>query len=152
MTCKITDKPAACWLFCCYNVCKYGVRMVTLEQIKQFLDTSYGVTIPDFILQAAIDTVTAVQPCLDGAGYTASQMLMIQLYACAIIASAADPRKIKSQGAPNGASRSFEYGKKGIDAMRVKLRELDTSGCTTDIVGKSATNNSFFMVIGGGCA
>jgi len=126
--------------------------MVTLDQVKQFLDSSYGVSIPDFILQAAIDSVASVQPCLDGAGYTPSNMLFIQLYAVAIIASAADPRKIKSQGAPNGASRSFEYGKKGIDAMRVKLRELDTSGCTTTIVGNSATNNAFMMVLDGGCA
>lgn len=126
--------------------------MVTLEQVKQFLDSSYGVSIPDFILQAAIDSVASVQPCLDGAGYTPSQMLFIQLYAVSIIASAADPRKIKSQGAPNGASRSFEYGKKGVDSMRVKLRELDTSGCTTAIVGNSATKNAFFMVVDGGCS
>lgn len=126
--------------------------MVTIEQVKQFLDSSYGVSIPDFILQAAIDSVASVQPCLDGAGYTASQMLFIQLYAVAIIASAADPRKIKSQGAPNGASRSFENGKKGVDSMRVKLSELDTSGCTTAIVGNSATKNAFFMVVDGGCS
>jgi hypothetical protein len=126
--------------------------MVTLDQVKQFLDSSYGVSIPDFILQAAIDTVTAVQPCLDGAWYTPSQVMMIQLYATAIIASAADPRKVKSQGAPNGASRSFEYGKKGVDSMRVKLRELDTSGCTATIVGNSATNNAFMMILDGGCA
>jgi hypothetical protein len=126
--------------------------MVTLDQVKQFLDSSYGVSIPDFILQAAIDSVASVQPCIDGAGYTPSNMLFIQLYAVAIIASSADPRKIKSQGAPNGASRSFEYGKKGVDSMRVKLRELDTSGCTTNIVGNSATNNAFMMILDGGCA
>lgn len=126
--------------------------MVTLDQVKKFLDSFYGVSIPDFILQAAIDSVASVQPCLDGAGHTASQMLIIQLYAVSIIASAADPRKLKSQGAPNGASRSFENGKKGLDAMRVKLRELDTSGCTTSIIGKSATKNSFFMVVDGGCS
>lgn len=126
--------------------------MVTLDQVKQFLDSFYGVSIPDFILQAAIDSVASVQPCLDGAGHTPSQMLIIQLYAVSIIASAADPRKIKSQGAPNGASRSFEYGKKGVDAMRVKLKELDTSGCTTAIIGNSATKNAFFMVVDGGCS
>lgn len=126
--------------------------MVTLDQVKQFLDSSYGVSIPDFILQAAIDSVASVQPCLTGAGYTSSQMLFIQLYAVSIIASAADPRKLKSQSAPNGASRSFEYGNKGVDAMRVKLRELDISGCTTAIVGNSATKNAFFMVVDGGCS
>lgn len=107
---------------------------ITAAQVTELLD-SYGVSVPSFVIDAAVEQAESVEACLIGAGHSAAQITMMQAYAAAIIAGGSDSRKIKSQGAPNGASRSFEYGTKGLSALRTQLSSMDTSGCTTDIIG-----------------
>jgi len=121
--------------------------MVSLSDLKVFISGSLGIDLPDFILQAALDSVASVQPCLDGAGYSVADMMFIQLYSATLIATAADVRKIKSQSAPNGAGRSFEYGK-GMQSMRSKLQSLDKSGCTAKLVAGSSGQSMVFVVTG----
>jgi len=74
-------------------------------------------------------------------------MMFIQLYTATLIATAADVRKIKSQSAPNGAGRSFEYGK-GMQSMRSKLQSLDKSGCTAKLVAGNNGQSMVFVVTG----
>jgi hypothetical protein len=54
------------------------------------------------------------------------------MYAAALMATSSGARRIKSQGAPSGASRSFDYGDDSITWLRDSLAQLDTSGCTSD--------------------
>ncbi|HBS0476801.1 TPA: hypothetical protein MAA13_005445, partial [Klebsiella pneumoniae] len=56
---------------------------------------------------------------------------------------------IKSQGAPSGASRSFDYGDDGITWLRDSLAKLDTSGCTGELPISAGNSVGLFMVVGG---
>lgn len=121
---------------------------ITSTEVQQLLDT-YGLSVPSFVLDAAIEKANGVEACLVGAGHSAAEIKLIQAYAAVLIAGGGDARKIKSQGAPNGASRSFDYGTKGLTALRTTLQGLDKAGCTADIIGPDPLSNSFFGVFTG---
>lgn len=110
--------------------------MPTLDQLKQYL-TSIGVPLPpDFILQAWLDTVGVIQPCLDGAGYPPSTQLLIYLYALGMTGFVSGDKYISSQSAPSGASQSFRYKSftDGYRSLKAMLNALDTSGCTASVI------------------
>jgi len=110
--------------------------MPTLDQLKEYL-TSIGVPLPpDFVLQAWLDIVAVIQPCLDGAGYPASVQMMIYLYLLSLYGIVAGDKYISSQTAPSGASQSFRYNnlQDKYRGMLNALNLLDTSGCTDSVV------------------
>lgn len=127
--------------------------MPTLDQLKQYL-TSIGVPLPpDFVLQAWLDTVETIQPCLDGAGYSDSAQLMIYLYLLSLYAISNGDKYISSQSAPSGASQSFRYNSM-IDryrSTRSLLQALDTSGCTDSLVPAEPGASAGLWVSTGGC-
>lgn len=127
--------------------------MPTLDQLKEFL-ASMGIPIPpDFVLQAWLDQVAIIQPCMDGAGYPASTQLLIYLYLLGLFAVSYGNKYISSQTAPSGASQSFRYNNL-IDQYRgVKnlLNGLDTSGCTDDLVPSEPGPSAGLWVSKGGC-
>ena len=109
--------------------------MPTLLQVQEYL-ASIGIILPDFIVQAMLDDAAAIEPCLVGAGYSASTKLRIYLYLIALGGIVSGDRYISSQTAPSGASQSFRYGSL-TDKYRATLsalRALDTSGCTDSVV------------------
>lgn len=120
--------------------------MITTTQLAQMLD-QYGVTMPSFILDAAVSKANSVEACLDGAGYSDADKTLIQIYAATVIAGATDTRKIKSRHAASGASQSFDYGK-GFTSLRRTLAALDTSGCTAAIIGPDPVAGCYFDVVG----
>lgn len=128
--------------------------MPTIEQLKEFL-TSMGIPLPpDFILQAWLDTVAVIQPCLDGAGYPASTQLLIYLYALSLFAVSSMDKYVSSQSAPSGASQSFRYksltdGYRSINSM---LKALDTSGCTDSVIpAEPGASAGLWVSTGGKC-
>lgn len=122
--------------------------MATIEQVKQVLAT-FGLSAPDFIIQAALDKVASVNACLV-ASYEAYDRVLIECYAAALIAGATGARQVSGHSAPSGASQSFKVSDSGMNDLRSALLALDKSGCTAAIIppetGKSA---AYFDVVSG---
>lgn len=117
--------------------------MITLTQAKQYMDQALGISVPDFLLQAAVDKVATV----DVSGYAAYDQTLIQSMAVTIVAAAGSPRRIGSQGAPSGASRSFSNDAKALSDLRKSLKALDTDGLVAAIVGPDPANQAFMFVV-----
>lgn len=121
--------------------------MITAEQAAEYLDASLGVTLPSFIVQAAIDEVAALETAMVDAGYSTTRRTMVQSMAVAIMAAAGDPRRISSQGAPSGASRSFRYSDKSLTALRRSLAAQDSAGITAALIGPDPSAGTLLMVV-----
>ncbi|CAN7597286.1 hypothetical protein LJR039_004361 [Pseudorhodoferax sp. LjRoot39] len=121
--------------------------MITSTQAQQYLDQALGVSVPSFIVDAAVAKVAAAEQAMVDAGYSAHTQLLVQTYAVALIASAGAPRRIQSQGAPSGASRSFKNDDGALTQLRRSLASLDTAGTVADLIGPDPASNTLFMVV-----
>lgn len=121
--------------------------MITSTQAQQYLDQALGVGVPSFIVDAAVAEVATAEQAMADAGYSASVQVLVQSMAVALVAAAGSPRRIASQGAPSGASRSFKNDDKALTALRRALANLDTAGTVADIVGPDPAASSMFMVV-----
>lgn len=121
--------------------------MITSAQATQYLDQMLGVGAPSFLVDAAIEDVAAYETALQAAGYTASTIVRIECITVALLVAAGDPRRIGSQGAPSGASRSFRYTANDLSKLRRSLTALDTSGIVADLIGPDPANSGFMMVV-----
>ena len=121
--------------------------MLTLSQAQQYLFMALGVELPAFIVQAAIDKALPCVPAMVDAGYSNADQVMVLCIAVAIIAAAGMPKRLASQGAPTGASRSFKYTDRDLWALRRSLAALDTAGVMTQVVGPDPTAVTLFMVV-----
>ena len=119
--------------------------MITAAQATQYIGDTVGASIPSFIVDAAVARVAAIEPDLIAA-YDASTAVMIEAMAVTILACAGAPRRIQSQGAPSGTSRSFTNDSKALSNLRRSLSALDSSGLTSGLVGVDPAASSFFMV------
>lgn len=120
--------------------------MITLADATAYLDEALGITVPAFIVQAAVDDVGALEPAMVDAGYTAATRTRIQAMAVAIVAGADSARRIQSQGAPSGASRSFKQADDALSKLRRSLAALDTAGVTAALVGPDPTTGTLLLV------
>lgn len=120
--------------------------MIEVSEAKQYLDQVLGIGVPDFLMEAAVDTVGAAEPAMFAAGYTQEAMVRIQCMASALIAAAGDPRRITSQGAASGASRGFKYKDGDLSALRRSLLALDTAGTVTGLIGPDPAAATMFFV------
>ena len=121
--------------------------MITSAQASEYLDKTLGISVPDFVLRAAVEQVEAVESAMADAGYSEATQVLVQTYAVALIAAAGDPRRIHSQGAPSGANRSFKNGDKALSALRRSLAAADTAGITADLVGPDPAAATLMMVV-----
>jgi hypothetical protein len=121
--------------------------VISTTQASQYLDQALGVAVPGFILSAAVERVEAAEPAMIAAGYSDATQTLIQAMAVAIIASAGAPRRIQSQGAPSGASRSFKNADNALSAMRRALAALDTASTTTELIGPDPAAATLLMVV-----
>jgi len=105
-------------------------------------------------MQAWLDAIAVIQPCLDGAGYPASTQLLIYMYALGLFAVSSMDKYVSSQTAPSGASQSFRY-KSLSDAYRsinAMLKTLDTSGCTSGVIpAEPGASAGLWVSTGGKC-
>ncbi|NPE52407.1 hypothetical protein E0I03_15375 [Dickeya dadantii] len=121
---------------------------ITADDVSALL-AELGYSIPSVVPGLILAQVNAIDECLDAAGQDESTQKLIKLYAAALLAASSGVRRIKSQGAPSGASRSFDYGEDGITWLRDSLARLDTGGCTAELPISAGSNVGFFMVVGG---
>lgn len=121
--------------------------MITREQAVQYLDQALGISLPSFIVDAAIAKVQTAEAAMVSAGYSAPDQTLIQCMAVALVAAAGSPRRIQSQGAASGASRSFKNADGDISALRKSLAVLDSAGTVADIVGPDPSSPAVFMVV-----
>lgn len=120
--------------------------MISATQAAEYLDKTLGISVPSFVLSAAVEKVEGAEPDMLAAGYSEADQTLIQAMAVAIIAAAGAPRRINSQGAPSGASRSFKNDDDALSALRRSLEALDTAGTVTDFVGPDPSNGALFLV------
>ncbi|MFD2756385.1 DUF7370 family protein [Comamonas terrae] len=123
--------------------------MITSTHATQYLDQALGVSVPSFFIDAAVAKVAAAEEKMVDAGYSAEDQLLIQCMAVAIIASAGAPRRIQSQGAPSGASRSFKNQDDALTQLRRSLAALDKAGTVADLVGPDPAASAFMFVVNG---
>lgn len=121
--------------------------MITSAQAQQYLDQALGVGVPTFIVDAAVAKVATAEQAMIDAGYSAADQTLVQSMAVAIIAAAGAPRRINSQAAPSGASRSFKNFDNTLTALRRALAALDTAGTVTDLIGPDPSMGTLFMVV-----
>lgn len=120
---------------------------ITLDDVKPLM-AELGFTVPDTVLQLLLDQVSAVSVCMDGAGYTESLQKLLLIYAAARLAALSGARKIASQSAPSGASRSFTYDSSGTDHLYRQILAWDTNGCLGGLP-ISGVSVGFFDVVRG---
>lgn len=117
---------------------------VTLAEVKEYLATQ-RVKLPDRMIQYNINKVAALQACFDKHGYSEEDVYYITVTLTALIAavSGSDGR-IKSQSAPSGASRSFDYQSLSdkYQSLRNLLRNVDPHGCTDALVPRDPTKKN----------
>lgn len=121
---------------------------ITPADVQAFL-SELGYAIPASLLTPILCQVNKIIPCMVGAGYEDCTQQLIMLYAAALMSASSGARRIKSQGAPSGASRSFDYGEDSITWLRESLEKMDTSGCTDDLPISAGSSVGLFMVVGG---
>jgi hypothetical protein len=121
--------------------------VITSAQAAQYLDQTLGISVPSFVLDAAVSLVGETEAAMIDAGYSASTRVLVQSMAVALVASGGDPRRIASQGAPSGASRSFKYSEKQLSMLRRSLAALDTAGTVSNLVGPDPAMGTLFMVV-----
>ena len=121
--------------------------MISTAQAQQYLDQALGVGMPAFVVAAACEQVESVEPAMIDADYSEAKQTLVQCMAVALIAAAGDPRRISSQGAPSGASRSFKYSDSDLSALRRSLLALDTAGTVAAIVGPDPAAATLLMVV-----
>lgn len=122
--------------------------MIDSTQAQQYLDQALGVSVPLFIVENAVAKVAVAEPAMIAAGYSESDRVLIQTYAVSLIASAGAPRRIASQGAASGASRSFKNFDASLTALRRSLAALDVKGTVALMVGVDPAANTLMMVVG----
>lgn len=121
--------------------------MITSEQAVQYLDQALGISLPSFFVDAAVAKVQTAEASMIAAGYSAEDQTLIQCMAVAIVASAGGARRIQSQGAASGASRSFKSVDGDLSSLRLSLSSMDTAGTVSDIVGPDPRAPTMFMVV-----
>lgn len=120
---------------------------ITLDDVKPLM-AELGFTVPDAVLQLLIDQVSAAATCMDGAGYTEGLQKLLLIYAVARMAALSGARKLSSQSAPSGASRSFAYDSAGTDHLYSQILSWDKNGCLGGLP-LSGVSVGFFDVVGG---
>lgn len=120
---------------------------ITLEDVKPLM-AELGFTVPDAVLLLLIEQVSAASECMDGAGYSEGLQKLLLIYAATRLAALSGARKIASQSAPSGASRSFTYDSAGTDHLYSQILSWDKNGCLGGLP-LSGSSVGFFDVVGG---
>lgn len=109
--------------------------MVTIEEIKEYL-SGQMIEIPDGMLRRLMAKIDKFSECFEKNGYDENDIYFIYLYLIAMLGLFGADGRIRSQGAPNGASRSFQFGTLGErwKALRSMLLTVDPAGCISSLI------------------
>jgi len=106
---------------------------ITIEQARELMGADYA-SVPDSTINMIITLAGAMDECLESS-YPDNLDLQeaIKLYAICHMTAVTTGKQTKSQSAPNGASRSFEFiaSKEGIQLTSYgrMVQYLDSAGC-----------------------
>jgi hypothetical protein len=120
--------------------------MITSTQAREYLDQALGVSVPGFMLDAAVAKVAAAETAMIAA-YGDADIVLMQCMAVAIIACLGAPKRTSSQHAASGASRSFKFSEDDITALRRSLAALDTQNILMDVVGPDPVQPPAFVYV-----
>ncbi|WP_392565812.1 hypothetical protein RHO15_09620 [Utexia brackfieldae] len=115
---------------------------MTLDDVKKSL-ALMGYVAPDFILVSLIAIVSKIDDCMNAAGYDEATQNLIKLYAVMLMLSSSDIRKVSSESAPSGASRSYKYFDDCRDNLLSLINKLDTHECTSALPISSGALGQF---------
>lgn len=121
--------------------------MISPAQAGEFLSTR-GIGVPSVVLSAAMELVAEREPAMIAAGYSEAQITLLQSAAIGLIATLGAPRRLASQHAPSGASRSFFYDKGELSLLRSSLAFLDPDGILADLIPPEAATRTMLLVVG----
>ncbi|MCC8378631.1 hypothetical protein J8V46_02515 [Xenorhabdus sp. PB30.3] len=111
------------------------------------MSAELGFTLPDSVLELLLNQVNETAECMAAQGYAEQLQKLLLIYATVRLASLSGARKIASQSASSGASRSFAYDSSGTDYLLKQMRTWDTSGCLFGLPLESQSVG-FFDVVG----
>lgn len=120
--------------------------LITLDDVKPMI-SELGFTLPDSVLSLLLSQVNARSECL-ASNYDEATQKIILIYSLVRLASLTGARKISSQSAPNGSSRSFNYDAAGTDYLLNQIRAFDSAGCMSSLP-LTSKSTGMFMVAGG---
>lgn len=108
---------------------------VTIEEAQEYLETQQ-IEIPPSMLARLIARVAKFEDCFKDHGYDENDVYFIYVYLVAMLGLFGADGRIRSQGAPNGASRSFQFGSLGERwrALRDMLLQVDPAGCISGLI------------------
>ncbi|HHE3491193.1 TPA: DUF7370 family protein, partial [Pasteurella multocida] len=116
------------------------------KDIHEFIG-ELGYSVPNAVLSLIIERVEKKDSELNNAGYDDTTLSLIKLYSIALLVISQGGRKLSSQGAPSGASRSFTYDQDSFKRLKSLLANLDKSGVMNDLPIASSSVG-FFEVVG----
>lgn len=120
---------------------------ISNSDAQSFLE-EMGYSPPKSLLERFIEQVDTLDAAFDKSGYPDVTQELIKLYLIALLAVSSGARRVKSEGAPSGASRSFDFGEDVIGNLKAAVRGFDPLGITADLLPKEKTVG-FFNVVGG---
>lgn len=103
--------------------------MITTDDVVAYL-TELGYTLPANLLTCLVAKAETARACMVGAGYDECSQDLAVTYLASMLAISSGARRIRSQTAPSGASRSFDYAADQLKQLRQILAVVDPSGCT----------------------
>lgn len=108
---------------------------VTIEEVQEYLE-SQQIELPASMLNRLIARIAKYEECFEKNGYDENDIYFIYMYLLTMFGLFGADGRIRSQGAPNGASRSFEFGKLGErwKAISSLLAQVDPAGCVTGLI------------------
>ncbi|MBE8598201.1 DUF7370 family protein [Xenorhabdus sp. BG5] len=120
--------------------------VITLNDIKPMI-AELGFALPDSVLELLLNQVNEKSECMASHDYDESLQKLLLIYSAVRLASLSGARKIASQSAPSGASRSFAYDSAGTDYLLKQIRVWDKRNCLSDLPLESKSVG-FFDVVG----
>lgn len=124
---------------------------MTLAEARAYL-AELGLELPDAILTCLITRPLLLEECFDRHGYDTCTRSLIAFYVLGLLAISSGGRRIKSQTAPSGASRSFEYGTLAQQATQLAnaLKIIDPYGCSTGLLPAPVDAVGLAVFVGNG--
>lgn len=112
-----------------------------------------GLQLPAPLLDALVLKIDAIDTCMTEKGYTTFDKSLIRYYAIGLLAITSGGRRVQSQSAPSGASRSYSYGSLVEQQRQLTnaLRLVDIDGCADDLIPAEPGGKAGLWVARGIC-
>lgn len=123
------------------------IQPITIDEIKAAL-SSYGLTVPDVLLNCYIEIVNEIIPCLDENNVSECKAKIILINSVILLADAAGTVKISSTSGASGSSVSFKYDDKFYDKLKNQIEQFDEFGCASGLIPEDPGAKGFFDVVG----